>query len=139
MRPDRQGKSASSFPHGFTAEHYLRLRKIEAIDGIGRIGARYGFLTVIAFLGYSSIRVLAGKTTLAEIAVRFITNIRVSAGISYAVGGGGVAYGWLQKRLRGNGIKKMAAHIKELEEQIDPGRSSSGLTERGETRPEDKT
>jgi hypothetical protein len=67
-----------------------------------------------------------------------VTNIRVGAAISYTVGGGGLLYGVLQKKLRGDTIKKMAAHIKQLEERLDDNRGSSGLTDRGGTRPEDK-
>lgn len=67
-----------------------------------------------------------------------MADVKIGNAISYVVGGGGLLYGARQKRLKGNTIQKMGAQIKELEAKIDPNRSSSGLTERGKTRPEDE-
>jgi len=41
-------------------------------------------------------------------------------------------------KLKKDAIERMAGRIKELETKMDPGRSSSRLTPRGETRSEDK-
>ena len=137
MRLERKGGGEPA-PRGFTPDHLIRLRKIEAVDANCRLFIRYGFCALIAFFGYRAINVLSGQYTFADIAVRFVANIKVGAAISYTVGGGGIVYGFLQKKLRGDAIKKMALHIKELEEILDRNRGSSGLTDRGGTRPEDK-
>jgi hypothetical protein len=137
MRLEPTGGSGPS-PRGITPDHLIRLRKIDAVDANCRLFIRYGFCALIAFFGYRAINVLSGQYTFADIAVRFVANIKVGAAISHTVGGGGVIYGFLQKKLRGDAIKKMASHIKELEERRDPNRGSSGLTERGGTRPEDE-
>jgi p-aminobenzoyl-glutamate transporter AbgT len=122
----------------FTSADYIRLRKIEAIDANCRKFIKYGFLAIIAFCGYKTIAVLAGRATFADVAVRFAANITVAHAVSYAFGAGGVAYGAVQKKLRGDVIKKMAKHVKRLEEGYDDDRGSSGLTDRGGTRPEDQ-
>jgi hypothetical protein len=121
-----------------TPEQIIRLKTIDAIDANVRLIIRYGLFAVIAFFAYRSISVLAGQHTFADLGIRFMADVKVGNAISYVVGGGGVLYGAQQKRLRGNAIQQMGSHIKELETKADPSRSSSGLTERGKTRPEDE-
>jgi len=60
---------------------------------------------------------------------------RYVAWVAVAVFGGGFFH---QRNLRKKTIKNMGETIKELEETIDPERSSSNLTEAGRSRKEDR-
>lgn len=104
----------------FSPAEFVRLKIIDAIDANLRLFIRYG------------------KHTFADVGVRFLADVRIGNALSYAVGAGGIAYGARQRKLRGDTIQKMGDRIKELETAIDPNRSSSGLTKRGHTRPEDE-
>jgi hypothetical protein len=88
-------------------------------------------VAVFYFLN-DSIKHLAGQETNATINIDFMGN--VLAGL---FGGGGVVYGKQQNELRKKTIERLQKRIKELEGKIDNSRSTSGLTERGETHPED--
>lgn len=91
--------------------------------------ARYGYLTVAA---------LAGKTTAADIGIKVLGDVRVSEVLAWLFGGGGIAYGLGQRKLRRDTIERQAERVRSLEEKVDPRRSSSKLTKRGTTRPEDR-
>jgi hypothetical protein len=140
MRRERGGGGVPPRPRipEFRPDHLIRLKKIDAIDANLRLIIRYGFLALVAFFAYRAIDVLAGKHTLADLGVKILADVKIGNAVSYAVGGGGIAYGARQRKLRGDTIQKMGKRIKELETAVDPGRSSSGLTERGHTRPEDE-
>lgn len=114
---------------------------------------------------YFSISALAGKTTLTDIninasgAVSANTAHKVEAELeaslekkesipsflfpgwvnilSLTLGAGGMLFGFHQARLRRNYIELYAPIQAAFERQFDPGRTSSLLTERGNTRQED--
>lgn len=71
---------------------------------------RYGTVCVVAYFGYRSIAALAGQTTLANIGIRFLSNVSVSAVASWAVGMSGLAYGVWQRRLRFRTRIRRASH-----------------------------
>ena len=81
---------------------------------------------------------LAGQNTWAKITVNFLGNIKVSQIIAWIFGGGGIIYGKSQNKLRKDTVEFFAGRTQSLEAQIDPNRSSSNLTQRGDTSPEDK-
>lgn len=93
---------------------------------------RYGAL--IAGFHYidSMIQHLAGQVTTATIDIPFMNGV-----LGAIVGGGGMVYGHKQNKLRKNTVERLQNRIKELENRIDNRRSSSGLTNRGDTHPED--
>ena len=105
---------------------------------------KWASLTIIAWFAYASISVLAGKTTSAIFRASFMTNflstdnwckpaIILVVLLCIAV----VLYGKVQRYLRQNTIERLESRIRDLETRIDPNRSSSMLTPRGETRKED--
>lgn len=93
---------------------------------------------LVAFFFYKSVSSLAGRYTFSQIGVGFLGDFRISDGVAYIFGAGGVGYGVKQTQLRRNNVERTAGRIAELEKQLDPARSSSRLTPRGTTRPEDK-
>ncbi len=57
--------------------------------------------------------------------------------LSLTVGVSGLVYGLYQRHLRRETIERTQGRIRELEKAVDNKRSSSRLTVRGDTRPED--
>lgn len=98
---------------------------------------KWGVFAWIFYCADHIVASLAGKTTSSNIAFSFITDLKMNQFFSYVIGGGGVVYGLSQRSLRRKTTERLHGRIQELETRIDPGRSSSKLTRRGETRPED--
>lgn len=115
-----------------------KLRLIDGLTVILRRLIKYGALVLIARYGFLSIQALAGRQTGASIALQVLANVTFSKGVAWATAAGGVAYGEAQRRLKKKVIRSRANRIQELEEMIDPQRSSSALMSDGSTRPEDK-
>lgn len=101
---------------------------------------KWGALAFIGWISYLSVAELAGK----------VTNANISAVLSWPFGpgwimvvlallfgAGGIVYGRRQAKLRKDTIERLHEYQKRYELSIDPNRSSSRLTARGETRPED--
>ena len=99
---------------------------------------QWGSAVLVAYFLYRSVSSLSGRYTFAQIGVSFLGDMRISEGLAYLFGAGGVVYGVKRHRLHGDNVQRMAGRLAELEKQIDPKRSSSRLTPRGKTRPEDK-
>lgn len=115
-----------------------RQRNGGAIASVVNNLIRWAGVVAIAGFVYLSIDSLAGETTSADIGVRIIGNIKLSEVFAFLFGGGGVAYGLRQRTLRRSTIERLQARIKKLEEKKDPARTSSGLTPKGDTHPNDK-
>lgn len=99
---------------------------------------RWGGVVLIVRYGYLGIDALAGKRTFADIGVNFLTNIQISVALAWGAGAGGIIYGLRQRKLRKDTIERLVGRIQEFESDLDPSRTSSKLTTRGDTRPEDK-
>lgn len=98
-------------------------------------------ITVISYFGYLSIAALAGKSTLAAFGLYLVADLKVNTVLSHlamaAFGLGGTSYGYAQRKLKQRNIERMSRKNEELEQRLDPNRSSSRLTKKGLTRPED--
>jgi hypothetical protein len=95
---------------------------------------KYILAGFVLYIFKDMVHELAGKEAL--------TNIKIdipflSSAIGLLLGGGGLAYGIKQNKLRKDTIQQQSKRIKDLEHQSDKNRSSSELTERGDTNPED--
>lgn len=93
-----------------------------------------------AFIAYNcagTIKALAGRTTLADVGIKFLGSITISEGLAYALAaicvGYGVQRGYANRKLSGR-----LSRLSQLEAEIDPNRSSSHLTPRGTPREEDQ-
>lgn len=117
------------------------LRQIRGTEGIATIlitAIKWGAL--LGCFRYLTLMVvaLAGKTTAADIGVKILSNFSISQGLAWALGIGSATYGLAQNRLRKNTVERLQKRIQQLEKQRDPRRTSSRLTPRGDTRPEDE-
>jgi hypothetical protein len=63
-----------------------------AITVSGVLGVAYFFSEAVA--------ALAGETTAAEIAFRFLANVRLSEALAWLLGASGIGFGYLQRGLR---------------------------------------
>lgn len=115
-----------------------RSRGINSAIVLGNNLLKWGGLVLISRYIYYSIDSLAGKTTLADVGISFLGNLEVSITIAWVFGFCGIAYGVWQRKLRRDTVEVLQTRNIELERRIDPGRTSSSLTERGDTREEDK-
>jgi hypothetical protein len=114
-----------------------RGRTVDALAAVAKDALRWGGIVLCFYFLYRSVAVLSGKTTFADIGIRVLANLRVSEAAAWIFGASGVGYGVRQRSLRRSTIERLSGRIQELERGIDPRRSSSDLTPRGETPPED--
>ncbi len=117
----------------------LQVRLIDLAGSTASLLIPWGSLVAIAYLISSAIHGLAGKQTLADIGLRLLADVRVTEWVAYILTGGSIAYGLRERKLRRDTIERLSERTQKLEQQLDPNRSSSRLTPRGTTRPEDRT
>ncbi|MBX9637179.1 MAG: hypothetical protein K2Q45_06475 [Nitrosomonas sp.] len=93
----------------------------------------------VAYFIYLSIDSLADKTTLVDANIIFSMFIsrENDYGLPWLIAFISFVFGVAQTWLRYRKTEEMQKHILELETHIDPQRTSSGLTARGETNPKD--
>lgn len=117
----------------------LRFKKIDATVTICKAFAKYACIFGSVYFIYRSVAVLAGKQTFASVGLSVLGNVKVSEGIYIVLTAGSIIYGVGQRQLRRRNIERLTKHSIALEKQLDPKRTTSGLTKRGTTRPEDQT
>lgn len=98
----------------------------------------WGAIAYIASQLFGAVSSLAGLATFADIGIKLLGDFRISEAIAYIFGVGSMIYGYNERRLRQRHIGKSSAREIALEKKVDPGRSSSKLTQQGTTRPEDR-
>lgn len=91
-----------------------------------------------AFYFYKAVDSLAGESTVADIVVAMTGRFDVTKALLTMLAGGGVIYGVRQRKLKADHTERLSNRNAELEQRMDPNRTSSRLTIRGETRPEDR-
>jgi hypothetical protein len=95
-------------------------------------------LAFIAFMVKETAVEIAGTETIADVGVKFLADIRVSESVAWITAFLFGGYGAIQRKLRKDVIQQMSGRMTNLETTIDPKRSSSRLTERGDTNPGDR-
>lgn len=99
---------------------------------------RWGAIVGLGYELLQIVRAVAGKETTANILVKILANVTITQGILTAVAAGSTALYLKERSARRKVVQKFHPRIKELEEQIDLKRSSSTLTEMGDTNPSDE-
>lgn len=115
----------------------LRSSVTEIVIALIRYGAIVACVYFLSTSISTALTTLAGKTTSANILVNLLGNLNLSNSIATLFGGGGIAYGLMERRQRQNMIQRQHGRVKKMEQQIDPNRSSSNITEKGDTNPKD--
>jgi Flp pilus assembly protein protease CpaA len=97
-------------------------------------------VAIIFYFGFQALEVLAGQDTKLSVALSFaftaLADLKFAAALSVA--GGTTAWAIIERGIRLRKVDSMQGRIKHLEQMIDPSRSSSGLTTRGTTNPQDR-
>lgn len=112
-------------------------RNISAVVNVCKYLIRYGAIVWVVYYIYLSVVALAGQTTLAALGIHVLGDISISQALAWLLGGAGTLYGLNERRVRKSTVAKLQPRIIELERGYDPGRSTSSLTLRGDTNPDD--
>lgn len=122
-------------------EYEIKRQRWETLDSAVARLSKWGPFCIISYFVYLSISALAGKATLAQFGFWIFADLKATKVFSHVVtslfGLGGVTFGYRERKLRQKNIERMSAQLSEYEINFDPQRSSSRLTKKGSTRPED--
>lgn len=77
------------------------------------------------------VQALAGQETVVNVAMQYFS--KGGNLFPWAATGGTAAWAYGERKFRHKKVASMSKHIKDLEERIDPKRTSSGLTAEGKT------
>lgn len=116
----------------------VRVRIIDKAFDLAKHLITCSAIVLVIYLIGRTISDLAGKTTLADIVIQILMSGNAREWASYAVTGGAILWGARERRLRKSTINHLSRRLIKTEEQLDPNRTSSHLTETGDTRPEDQ-
>jgi hypothetical protein len=101
---------------------------------------RSATVATIFYWGFQCLQVLAGQDTKLSIAVSLVfsalADIKFAAALTMA--GSTTAWAIMERTLRHRKVDSMQGRIRQLEQMIDPNRTSSGLTTQGKTHPRDR-
>lgn len=114
-------------------------RTAQGVASVLRELIRWGGIALVAFFTYRSVDCLAGKVTSSNILFSVLTDLKANQYFGLLFGGGGIYYGYKQKKLRKDTVERLQSRIQVFEKYIDDRRSSSKLTSKGNTRPEDES
>jgi hypothetical protein len=105
---------------------------------LARTIVRWAFGGLYFWIFYQIIVVVAGKDTvvLFKIIVNGLVEMRVI--LPTAVCGVAVTWALAERNLRRRQMERLHPRVKDLETKIDPKRSTSTLTARGDTNPSDR-
>jgi len=117
----------------------IRIRRIDGIVSTVQYAIMWGSLVAITAFIYLSVRAVAGQYTFADVGIKLVGDFKLSEAFSYLFGAGGLGYGVMERRLRRKTTERFAERNTTLERMIDSNRTSSNLTGRGTTNPEDRT
>jgi hypothetical protein len=120
------------------ADFFLRYKRLEIMADAVHLFFPWASLVAIFISVYFMVDRLAGQTTMAQVGVNVVGNIRISDAVAYIFGGSSGAWALRERQLRRKKTAEMAQHTQRLEALLDPTRTTSGLTQSGTTRPEDK-
>lgn len=123
-------------------EQDLKFRRyskaLESLTSLGSMLIRYGAVVSCFYFIYRTASVLSGKTTFADIGVKMFGSLSITSTVGYALGAAGTIYGVSERKLRRDKTEYLQDRIQKLEKQLDPKRTSSRLTPRGTTNPQDR-
>ena len=94
-----------------------------------------GWVLGVWMLGYV-IQPLAGQETAVSLAISLLADLKFVVTITLA--GAAAAWAVVERMLRYRKTEYLQNRIRDLEMELDPSRSSSGLTPKGKTNPRDR-
>lgn len=128
---DKHGQGLSRKDQAAIAHHRLDL--IYSLLRTTIIGCA---VVGVVYLLPPVIEPLAGKNTLLALSVAVLGDIKFA--VSIGLTGCATAWAVVERTLRHRKVEYLQGRIRDLETGIDPERTSSRLTTKGKTNPEDK-
>jgi hypothetical protein len=127
-------------PLSGAARERIRIREVDQLYWTVRTGLRCLTVAFILWAGFRAVEVLAGQDTKVNVALAlvFTALVELKVAIFIALTGASTAWAVVERTLRHRKVEQMQARIHDLEQHLDPNRSSSNLTLKGKTNPEDK-
>ena len=119
-----------------TAESDLQFYRVDQRYKSLRTAIRTAGVVGAIWFGGEALAPLAGQNTALQLGLSLIGDLKFTLAI--ALTGSAVAWGAVERHLRHKKTEYLQNRVKELEAQIDPNRSSSGLTTKGKTNPRDR-
>lgn len=134
----------AEIPPSLGPEGYKFYLTAKVFDFLHRIAGVVLYLG-LAYFSYLSVVELAGKVTIANFFLQYIADSKESRGwlwvviraLPWVLAISCTAWAMLERYLRKKTVESMQGRIKQLELRLDPGRSTSTLTNQGDTNPRD--
>jgi hypothetical protein len=130
----------SAVPLSARTRERVALLRVDQRYRTARTLIRAGFGAFACWCLYLGVNSVAGKTTAfqAALTVGFSLLWDIRFVVAFSLAGAAIAWGTVERLLRHRKVNYLQGRIKELEQSIDPGRSTSGLTTKGRTHPRDR-
>jgi hypothetical protein len=130
----------SPVPLSARAREHVTLLRVVHRYRTARTALRVGFGGFVVWCLYLSIDSIAGKTTAfqAAVTVGFSLLWDIRFVVAFSLAGATTIWAMAERWLRHRKVNYLQGRIKDLELNIDPGRSTSGLTTKGRTNPRDR-
>jgi hypothetical protein len=113
-------------------------KALESLTSLGSMLIRYGSVVCCFYFMYRTASVLAGRTTVADIGLKMLGSLSITSAVGYALGTAGTIYGLRERKLRRDKTEYLQDRVQKYEKRLDPKRTSSRLTPRGTTNPQDR-
>ncbi len=108
-----------------------RGQRVTVVSGVANRLITVGGFVWIAHYVRDTLVALSGENTIADVAISFLGHVGVSESFAWMVAILCGGYGFAQRTMRRKNGTRLGKRIRELEEAIDPERSSSELRETG--------
>ena len=122
----------------FSGRQAVYLRLIDRCAQLALALVKAAMVLGLAYFVEQAFVSLAGRDTSLIVAFFTSTGCGVTAAAGAGVGTLGATYGVWQRRLHRRAIAHFAPRLAELERRLDPSRTTSGLTDIGQTHPDDE-
>lgn len=118
-------------------KYQLRFRFIDVVSkALDRLIPGAVAVLIVYFGIYRTAHELAGKETFGAFWIGLLADIKPDEIMAWLTALIGWMFGINSQRLRRNTTERLSSRIRELEQRVDPNRTTSGLTPRGQTPPD---
>lgn len=117
-----------------SASNILALARTEEFYKTFRTGIRTLGVILGIYWGRDIVSALAGQWT--RLDIQLLADLKFALTLTLA--GAAAAWACVERWLRHRKVERLQGRIRELETGLDPDRTSSGLTPKGQTHPKDK-
>jgi len=122
-----------------SAEKPLSFQIVDRVARLLELSVKAIVVALIFKWGFDSLAQFAGRDSSIFLSALLDFPMKETfCTLSISIGISGVVYGRVNAKLRYSKVEDMQGHIKSLEVQLDANRTSSNLTPKGQTNPEDK-